>query len=124
MADRIAMGSGPQDNMKIWLNPVCGVTVIENLAVSPAAVVRLRGDPVSENLRLPPGAPMVMVVEPQIVPAQAVKIAVPGAIPKTTPLFVESFVMPLLLPESFDTVATVVSEELQITEAICSVLLV
>ena len=35
---------------------------------------------------------MVTVVEPQTVPAHAVKIAVPGAIPKTTPLFEESFI--------------------------------
>lgn len=116
-------GSAPHDKVTTWLNPFCGVNIIENVAASPAAMVRLAGDPLSENPWLPPGGPTVTVVEPQTVPAHAVKIAVPGATPQTTPLFVESFVIPLLLPESFVTVATVVSEELQITEVSCSVLL-
>ena len=63
------------------------------------------------------------VVEPQIVPAHAVRITVPGATPETTPLFVESLVIPLLLPESLVTVATVLSEEVQIADASCTLLL-
>lgn len=115
-------GSAPHENVTVWLKPFCDVNINENVAASPGAMVRLPGEPLRENPWLAPGGPTVTVVEPQTVPAHAVNIAVPGAIPKTAPLFVESFVIPLLLPESFVTVATVESEELQTTEDSCSVL--
>src|SRR5579864_7412146 len=91
--------------------------------MSPGAIVRLAGDPDKVKALLVPEETTVTVVEPQIAPAHALTVDVPAATPKTTPLLVESFVMPLLLPESLVTVATVVSEELQITDASDCVLL-
>jgi len=116
-------GSPPHDNVTLWLKPPRGISTKENVAVPPGATVRLPGDPNNAKPWPVPGEITVTVVEPQMAPAQALTVAVPGATPKTTPLLVESLVIPLLLPESFVTVATVLSEEFQITEARVCVLL-
>jgi hypothetical protein len=120
---RAAGGSWPHKNVTGWLNPFCAVRTTEKVAVSPWFTVRLPGDPFNENPGLPLGEPTVTIVEPQIDPAQALIVAVPGDIPKTRPLFAESLPMPLLLPESLVVVATTLLEELQITEASVCVLL-
>ena len=75
-----------------------------------------------EGLMLTGPRDTVTVVEPQKVPVQAVTVVEPAATPKTTPLLLESLVTPLLLPESFVTVATVLSKELQIAETSVCVL--
>lgn len=85
--------------------------------------MRLEGDSNNAKSLLVPPEITVTVVEPQMAPVQALTLAVPGATAKTTPLLVESLVTPLLLPESLVTVATVPSEEFQITEASVCVLL-
>jgi len=115
-------GSPPQENVTGWLTPFCAVNVIENVAAPPAAMVILPGDPLNEKPWLPPGEVTVTVVDPQLVPAQAVTAAVPAATANTTPLLVESLPV-LLLAESLVMVATVESEELQITDASVCLLL-
>jgi len=116
-------GTPVLDKVTLWLNPPCGISVNLKIAVPPAATVTFPGDPSKAKPWLVPGEMTATVVEPQIDPVQALTVADPTATPKTTPLLVESFVMPLLLPESFVTVTTVVSEELQIAEASICVLL-
>jgi hypothetical protein len=120
---RVPGGIPAQDNVIFWLKPPSGININENVAIPPALTVIFPGDPNKVKLWPVPGETTVTVVEPQISPAQALTVDDPTATPKRTPLLVESFVMPLLLPESFVTVTTVLSEELQIAEASVCVLL-
>jgi len=117
-------GTPAQDKVTLfWLKPPCGISVNLNVAVPPAVTVTLPGDPNKAKPWPVPGETTFTVVEPQISPVQALTLEDPTATPKTTPLLVESFVMPLLLPESFVTVTTVLSEVLQIAVASVCVLL-
>jgi len=115
-------GTPAQDKVTLWLKPPCGISVNLNMADPPAVTVTLPGDP-NNAKPWPPGETTVTVVEPQTSPVQALTVEDPTPTPKTTPLLVESFVMPLLLPESFVTVTTVLSEVLQIAEGSVCVLL-
>jgi hypothetical protein len=104
--------------LSVWLPVFVTVIVCAELATptTEAANFTLEGLTLAVALPGPQADETVTLVEPQISPVQAFKVADPTFTPKTTPLLVESFVMPLLLPESFVMVAMVLSEELQIAD--------
>jgi hypothetical protein len=116
-------GSPAQNKATFPLKPPFGISNIENVAVPPGFTIRLAGDPTSAKLWSEPEGSTVTMVEPHIVPAQALTVDDPGDAPKTTPLFVDSLVMAWSLPESFVTSTDAEFDELQTTEASTCVLL-
>jgi hypothetical protein len=104
--------------LRVWLPVFVTVIVCDELETPTTEAENLTLEGLTLAVEMPPpqAGETATLVEPQISPVHAFKVADPRFTPKTTPLLVESFVMPLLLPESFVTVAMVLSEEPQIAD--------